>query len=147
MATISLRAATDADHPLILDSFWREYRRSRHAEGVPASWLRTLLDPLLRSWRSAVAVADGELLGWICWRDSHTVAWVQVKSTVRERGVALALLEHAGIGRGEIECPFLPTGTPAIRNFPKLAATKGYTLRFRPYLPFAVAGEATEVAA
>lgn len=144
MAKIEIRPATIDDRAFLLDSFTRSYQgKSAYASGVHGQILVDLLEPLLALWTVAVAVApDDTILGWICYRDAVTVAWVTTKLDVRGRGVAGALLAHAGVSRGtEIAVCFMPTSG----RFAQEAERRGYTLRFRPYLPLqAAAGAASD---
>jgi len=135
MSKIQIRPATVEDRPFLLDSFVRSYQsNSAYAQAVHGQILVDQIEPLLALWTVAVAVApDDTILGWICWRDPSTVAWVNVKLGVRKRGIARALLTHAGVQcPSEISCAFMPTAG----RFAKEAERHGYTLRFRPYLPF-----------
>lgn len=135
MTPISISPATPEHHSLILDSFWREYRNgSPYAKGVPPNVLTGKMESLLLSplWRAIVAAPDGEadpVLGYLVYRDEATVGWLHVIREWRKKGVARALLAHAGIQRGQVACAFLP---PEVA---KEATKRGWTLRFRPYLP------------
>ncbi len=133
MTDISIRPGTEGEQRLAIDSFVHEYAKAPAATGTPRGLLAALFVRLLQSWNFLVAVepdAD-EVLGFIVY-DFQTgrVAWLQVKAPYRRRGVGKALLESADICKGSLDVPFLPG-----RAFPKLAASKGYHLRFRPYLP------------
>ena len=147
MAKIQIRPAAIEDRAYILDSFVRSYQStSAYAAGVPGNVLVGLLEPLLALWNCDVAVTeDDTILGWICHRDPTTIAWLTVKLGVRRRGVARALLHHAGVQcPSELECAFLPTKN----QFAREAERHGYTLRFRPYLALsAAAGAASDGAA
>lgn len=145
-APIAIVPARAEHRALILDSFWREYRESPHAKGVPGAVLSRKMQALLESpsWRALVATPEdetSEVLGYLVFRDQRTAAWLHVIRGWRKRGVARALLAHAGVWPGVIACAFI---TPEVA---KLAATKGYTLRFRPYLPDVAQDEAVRLAA
>jgi GNAT superfamily N-acetyltransferase len=137
VAQIALRSGEKSDFPLILDAFWKSYSLSHHAKGVPAHWLRRLMLPLLDSWQIVCAVAaddPDEVLGFVVYRDTRTIAWVHVKERYRRRGVAAALLAFVGVRKGEVFTPFLATHLEDGASFPKIAHNLGYTVRFRPYL-------------
>jgi GNAT superfamily N-acetyltransferase len=146
MAKIVIRSSVAQDRPYLIDSFVRSYRsNSAYAQGVHGELLVGLVEPLLALWNVAVAadIEDDTILGWICWRDAKTVAWIKVKEGVNGKGIARALLRHAGVQcPSEIACPFLPTA----HQFAREAERRGYTLRFRPYLALQAAREAAGVA-
>jgi len=124
------------DRTYILDSFLKGYgRNSSYTTGIPAQVIMSLIEPLLVLWNTDVALDEsGHIVGWICWQEPNRIAWVNVKGDLRNHGIGRALLEHAQIGQGEVLCPFMPTKFHG-QNFPRWAESKGYTLRFRPYLP------------
>lgn len=150
-ATVTLRPFRPADRAFIHDSFLRSFgggtpkpgehsRGSAYAQGVPATVLHDMLDPLLVAWDVTVASAPDdpdELMGWICARKPDAVAWLYVKPQYRRAGLGAALLEHAGIGR-YVDLAFAPTklfGQP----FMAVASAKHYQVRHRPYLPLIAA--------
>lgn len=131
---IAIVPAAPEHHALILDSFWREYQESPPAKGVPAAVLSGKMQALLVSpdWRTMVATPQddsGTVLGYLVWRDAATVGWLHTLRFWRGKGVARALLAQAGVSPGVVACPFLP---PEVA---KAAKERGWTLRFRPYLP------------
>lgn len=133
MSKIAIRPITVSDRAYVLDSFVKSYQStSAYAQGVHGEVLVGLIEPLLALWNCDVAVTDDDtILGWICYRDPTTIAWISVKLGVRHRGVARALLRHAGVQvPAEIGCAFLATKG----QFAREAERSGYTLRFRPYL-------------
>lgn len=155
MASIVLRQFLPADRPFVHDSFLRSLgggtpkpgepsRGSAYVQGVPATVLHDLLDPLLVAWDTTVATAPhdpDELMGWICARKPDLVAWLFVKPQYRRAGLAKALLEQAGVGRF-VQAAFVPTklfGQP----FMRVASAKNYQVRFRPYAPLIAAHEIT----
>lgn len=147
-ASVTLRPFIPADRPFVHDSFLRSCGGggSAYVQGVPASVLHDMLDPLLVIWDVTVAVAphDGELMGWICAKAPDYVAWLFVKPRYRRAKLATALLQHAGIGRF-IEAAFVPTklfGQP----FMHVASAKSFQIRYRPYLPLIAAHAIHEAA-
>lgn len=143
---IQIVPARPEHHAIILDSFWRDYRRSPVARGVPPSVLTAKMSALLASpaWSAVVATPEDDadtVLGFLVYRDAQTVGWLQTRRPWRGTGVARALLASAGVARGTLACAFLP---PEVA---RLADARGYTLRFRPYLPDVAADEmATRIA-
>jgi GNAT superfamily N-acetyltransferase len=140
LTTISIIPATVEHRSLVLDSFWREYRESPQARGVPARVLLAKLDALLvsPSWKTVVATPEDDgstVLGYLVFRDATTLGWLHVLRYWRGKGVARALLNYAGAVRGSLSCAFI---SPAVA---KWAGPKGYALRFRPYLPDIAAAE------
>ena len=147
-ATIILRPFQAEDRSFVQDSFLRSCGGggSAYVQGVPASVLHDMLDPLLVIWDVTVAVAphDGELMGWICAKAPDHVAWLFVKPRYRRARLATALMRHAGIGRF-VEAAFVPTklfGQP----FMQVANAKSFQVRYRPYLPLIAAHEISEAA-
>lgn len=129
-AELVIRAAVPGDAPHILDSFARSYATSAFAEGLSPETIRALLKPLLARWQTLVAAApdDAEhILGWICFRDPRTVAYVHVKAWCRNKGVARALLRQAGV-------PKAPVVTPFAHSRANLLRAAGYPTTFRPFL-------------
>ena len=139
-AEIGLRPMEPEDRGFVVKSFLTSYGRSHYAAGVPGAVLVELLDPMLIVWPTTLAVApDGELLGWVCGKDGN-LAWVFVKPDFRGRGVARALLAHAGVGR-QVTMPFAPTKGPGGKSFAAYVRGKGLTVHFRPYLPLVTVQE------
>lgn len=131
---IAIIPAQPEHHALILDSFWREYSDCPLARGVPAAVLSGKMQTLLLSplWRALVATPEGDpgtVLGYLVWRDASTVGWLHTLRFWRGKGVARALLAQAGVSPGVVSCAFLPP------NMAQAATARGWTLRFRPYLP------------
>jgi hypothetical protein len=157
MATISIRPAAQTDHRFIEDTMIATLRdNSAFCKGLHPATLSALVDPVLATYQILVATpADDSytILGFLVYQDPETVAFVYVRSQFRSRdeggarkggGVARALLARAGIARGtgagripEISCAFMVTKLDGLRGqaFAAIAESKGYRLRFRPYLP------------
>lgn len=137
MATIEIREATEPEHVLVYDSILRTFGRSCYGHGVPARLLLSKAEALIASprWRVSVAVlaeVPDEVCGFMLWRPEPIgLGWLQVKEPYRKRGVAKALLASAltHVPHAGIPCAFL------VPEAAKLAASKGLTLRYRPYLP------------
>jgi GNAT superfamily N-acetyltransferase len=150
-ASVTLRPFQGSDRPFVHDSFLRSFgggtpkpgehpRGSAYAQGVPATVLHDMLDPLLVAWDVTVAVSPhdaDELMGWICARKPDCVAWLYVKPQYRRAGLGRALLEHTGIGTF-VELAFAPTKLFG-RPFMVVASEKHYRIRHRPYLPLIAA--------
>jgi hypothetical protein len=101
---------------------------------------------LLSLWQVLIAApaADPDfIIGWLLYRDANTVGWVHVRpGETRRKGIARKLLDRAGIEKGIVTVPFLPTRLEdADGSFSRLAQAAGYELRFRPYLPLMAALE------
>jgi ribosomal protein S18 acetylase RimI-like enzyme len=122
---------------------------SAFCKGVHPATLDSLVNPVLATYQVLVAADTRDVdsvLGFIVYRDSTTVGFLYVRSQFRRGGIGLALLKHAGIERGtveplpEIACPFMVTRMDGLRGqaFGALAESKGYRLRFRPYLPMEI---------
>ena len=143
MATIAIRNATAGDLNYLRSNFANSFKHSGYANGTSNEVLRTLLDPLLASWTTLIAtpVDDSSvILAWLLFRDPTTVAWVHVRPEIRRKGIAAQLLAHAGIVKGELLTPFLPTKLEGAEgSFSNLSKAHGYTLRYRPYLPLQIA--------
>ncbi len=134
-APISLRPYRPEDRHFVTDSFLRSFGRSAYADGVDARTLIDLLEPLLIAWDVTVAASaedPGEMLGWCCHKAPDYVAWLFVKPAYRRAGVARALLAHSGVQRF-VQAPFVPTKL-FDKPFQTLAVSKGYHVRFRPFL-------------
>jgi hypothetical protein len=91
LTIFAIRPACEDDHPLIIDSFWRDFRKSVYAEGLPVAALRGLIIDLLgrRDWKTVIAElpeVPGEIYGWMTYRSAREVAWVSVKSDYRKNG-------------------------------------------------------------
>lgn len=134
MTNIAITPAQLQHHNFIFDSFVREYSR---LHDIPTAILWSGLFGLLHDsdWKCAVALSpedSDEFMGWVLYLDtdtSNTLAWLYVKPQYRNWGVATALLAHAEIGKGNVDVAYF---SPRVA---KLAKAKGYTLRWRPYLP------------
>ncbi len=90
------------------------------------------MDPLLVYWSVKVATDETGLMiiGWIVYRDDHTVAWMHVRQTFRGLGIGKQLLIAAGINPGSVDMAFMPHGWTLKQN-----ATSPFIPRFKPYLP------------
>lgn len=148
MSAVSIRLGTPADWPHVGDSFWHSYHGSPYASGTPARVLADQLDVLLeaRSWTLLIACATEEpteILGWLLVRPGvpQRAAWLFVKPMWRGKGVARALVKHADIKAGNIECAFMD---PEVA---KWAKAKGYTLRLRPHMSAVAAFDAEKATA
>lgn len=140
---IAIRTGLDSDWPLLRATFANHYIKnpqSYYGYRVPPHTLVTKLEQFKTSpaWRLLVACPVGipdEIMGMLLYRtetprrQNPAVAWLTTKPLYQRAGVATALLKHAKLPKGEIDCAFL------LPHIAKLASPKGYTLRFRPYLP------------
>lgn len=162
MAQITIRPAAPGDHRYITDTIRSTLLiNSAFCKGLHPATLEALIEPVLGTYQTLVATpADDpdQVLGFIVFRDPETVAFVYVRSQFRSRmvagakreggGIARALLARAGIARGkpgdgklpEISCAFMVTKMDGHfgQQFPALAESKGYRLRFRPYAPLEI---------
>ena len=139
MAKFMIRPASQTDYHYLLANFVHSYRHSAFASGVSNAVLRQLIEPLLSSWNCSIAAPLDQpefIAAWLLYRDANTVGWIHVRPTLRNKGLAAALLEQAGINRGRVVAAFLPTDLEgATGSFVTVAKEHGYTIRFRPYLP------------
>jgi hypothetical protein len=140
MASIVIRPAVASDHNYLSDNFAKSYKHSAYATRTSTEVLRRLVEPLLSLWQVAIAAPAHDpdfILGWLLYKDAHTVGWIHVRpGEPRRKGIANKLLQHAGIVSGEIEVPFLPTKLEGVEgSFSNFAKAHGYELRFRPYMP------------
>ena len=142
MAKIVIRDGEPTDHPFVRDTIRKSLldysayfkHLSQHIFGV-------LMDPVIATQRLLVAMpvdSPADILGFILYDPPSIVSFVYVRNDLRRGGVATALAQTAGIAKGEIQCPFLTTKING-QNFPRLAADKGYVIRFRPFLPLEIA--------
>jgi hypothetical protein len=131
-ATIRIRPGRETDWKHVTDSFSAEYRFSVHGAAMSESIRRAAIGALLRSknWTLAIAYPGGDsdlIYGWILY-SGRSVAWVSVKDGGwRRKGFARALLKHAGIGKGNVNTPFVPKDVEEISG-------KGWIIRHRPHL-------------
>ena len=139
---IEIRRGRPEDWPLLCTTFANFYiknPKSYYGYRVPSHTLVTKLEQFRQApnWQLLAAVPSNdsnEVMGLLLYRlpqerQPRAIAWLTVKPAYQNMHVATRLLETAGIPKGEIECAFL------LPHIAKLAQTKGYTLRFRPYLP------------
>jgi len=150
MAAISIRPAVQTDHRFIEDTMIATLRdNSAFCKGLHPATLSALVDPVLATYQTLVATPTEDsdtILGFLVYQDHETVAFMYVRMQFRRSGVAKQLLARAGISRGgygsnaqpsEIACAFMITKMDGLRGraFAAIAESKGYRLRFRPYLP------------
>ena len=137
-ALIAIRPFRPTDRAFVLDSMRRTLvRNSAYAAGLQPEVVNLLVEPVLATYTTLVATPQGdpeEILGYVIHDGPHVVGFVYVKEAIRQHGIATALLKAAGIERGELVTPLLVTKLPGAGNFPKLCETKGYTVRFRPWM-------------
>jgi GNAT superfamily N-acetyltransferase len=137
-ALIAIRPFRSADRAFVLDSMRRTLvRNSAYAAGLQPEVINLLVEPILATYQTLVATPHGdddEILGYLTHDGPSIVGFVYVKEALRQKGIATALLAHAGITKGELVAPLIVTKLPGAGNFPKLCETKGYTVRFRPWM-------------
>jgi len=129
----TIRPAAPDDAPLIIDSFWRDFRQSVYAEGLSVATMRRLIIDVMGrpDWRTVVAElpdVPGEICGWMAYRGAREAAWLSVKARYRRNGCAKAMLAHAGVAPGRVACAFLNPQMDGI------ARAQGYRLVFRPFV-------------
>jgi len=141
-APVVIRPALSSDANFILDSMRRTLlRQSAYAAGLEPDVINQLVWPVIATYDTLVATPpddDDEILGYIIHDGPGAVGFIYVKEAVRGRGLANALLDAAQIAQGEIICPLLVTKLSGVGNFAKFCETKGYTVRFRPWLPLSI---------
>lgn len=144
-ATIDIRRALPSDRPFVLDSMRRTLvRNSAYADGLHPGVIDLLIEPLLATFTTLVATPDGEtdeILGYVVHDGPRTVGFLYVREAMRRKGVARALLDKAGVGSGEVVAPLMVSKLAGVGNFPRWAETKGYTVRFRPWMSLQLAAE------
>lgn len=149
---VSLRAAVADDQKYLLSTIREVLRKqSAYFAGIHPATMSILLEPLLATYQTVVAVATDDpstIVGFIVYRDPSTVAFLCVRSQFRKGsalnpkgGIGAALLRHAKVEKGEISCALMVTKFDR-KNFARLADEKGYRLRFRPYQALDISAEA-----
>lgn len=150
-ALIGIRPFQIQDRAFVLDSMRRTLvRNSAYAAGLQPEVINLLVEPILATYRTLVATPHGdddEILGYLTHDGPSIVGFIYVKEALRQKGIATALLAHAGVAKGEIAAPLIVTKLPGAGNFPKLAEAHGYTLRFRPWMGLAMMSRLLEEAA
>ena len=112
-------------------------RNSAYATGLQPEVINLLVEPVLATYQTLVATPEAdpdEILGYVIHDGPACVGFLYVKEAVRQKGIASALLKHAGIQKGEVVAPLIVTKLPGVGNFPKLCEAHGYTVRFRPWM-------------
>jgi GNAT superfamily N-acetyltransferase len=112
-------------------------RNSAYATGLQPDVINVLVEPIMAIYTTLVATPHedhDEILGYLTHDGPTTVGFIYVKEPLRQKGIASALLDHAGIRKGEITAPLIVTKLPGSGNFPKLCESHGYTVRFRPWM-------------
>ena len=150
-ALIAIRPFKPQDRAFVLDSMRRTLvRNSAYATGLQPEVLNLLVEPVLATYTTLVATPQGdpdEILGYVIHDGPHVVGFLYVKEALRRHGIGSALLKAAGVEKGEVVAPLIVTKLPGAGNFPKLAETKGYTLRFRPWMGLSQMARMLEAAA
>jgi GNAT superfamily N-acetyltransferase len=135
LSAVVIRPGTPDDRAHVGESFWRDYSATLQARGTPAKVLAAKLNAILDApgWALDVACSSEEptyILGWFLHSTGfpQRAAWVHVRPEWTGKGVARALLKHAGFKSGNIEVAFVDP------DVAKWAARKGLTLRLRPHI-------------
>lgn len=141
MAKIVIRDGEPADHPFVRDTIRKSLLDySAYFHHVSHRIIETLMDPVIATQKLLVAMpvdSPMDILGFILCEPPSTVSFVYVRNDMRRAGVATALAGVAGIEKGDIATPFLTTKVNG-QNFPRLAESKGYKVRFRPFIPLEI---------
>ena len=142
MAKIVIRDGEEGDRAYVLDTTHKTLlESSAYFYHVSPQTIRLLLDPILATYRLLVAVTPDDpstILGYIVFESSIVVAFVYVRSQFRRAGIGRVLLDAANTVKGDLSCPLIVTSIGG-QNFARLAESKGYKLRFRPYMPLEIA--------
>lgn len=129
-ATVQIRDLIPDDVPFIVTTFVKSYKEaSAYAEYASNETLAQLIRNLMLRWTTAVAVDPEDttmILGWLIYRDAHTVGWLFVRPELRAKNLARALLSQANVESGTVVTPFAPTRLKWL--------DARYAIRFRPYL-------------
>ena len=141
MARIVIRDGEDGDRAYVLDTTHKTLlESSAYFYHVSPQTVRLLLDPIMATYKLLVAVTPEDptsILGYVLFESSIVVAFIYVRSQFRKAGIGRALLDAANTLKGDVSCPLIVTSMYG-QNFPRLAQSKGYKLRFRPYLPLEI---------
>ncbi len=160
-----MRDGRASDWPLLCTSFANYYCKnpgSYYGYRVPPHTLVTKLEQFRDSpdWKLIAACPDSnhdEVMGMLVYRYQNNnnrnpaLAWITVKPLYQRKGVAKALLQHAGVKSGDVDCAFLLQNvvnrrlsyknSTEIESWEFLGVLTDWarqhrlTLRFRPYLP------------
>lgn len=119
--SINIRPAIPSDIKFVADAMVQNLREnSVYCKGIHPATMAALVDPIVATYKILVAESvdadDPQLLGFLVYQDSHTVAFVYVRNWARSKydvrvdrrvggGVARALLAHAGIARAKFDEP------------------------------------------
>lgn len=148
MAKIVIRDGEPSDHPFVKDTIRKTLLdHSAYFAHVSHNVLGMLMDPMVATQKLFVAMptdSPADIIGFILCEPPSVVSFVYVRNEMRRAGVATALASVAGIERGEILCPFLTTKING-QNLPRLADSKGYKIRFRPFMPLDIAAAIYQV--
>ncbi len=128
---MKFRPANKTDEHFIIDSFIHEYCKL-HSVSTAVIWHKIVALLLSPDWQCLVATSDDdttEIMGYLIYKDQNTLGWLHVKKQYRSFGVASALFHSADICKGSLDVAFF---SPPVAKWAKV---KGYTLRWRPYLP------------
>jgi hypothetical protein len=130
------RDATEADFPLIADSFWRAAIEVDSCHGTGRLFLVTMLERVIRNvhWKIAIACDEGtpdEILCWAIWRNRAEIFWVCTPYKYRIAGLHLGrkMFEHIGVKDGQtVSCCIIP------KDVYQFASRHRIKLLHRPYL-------------
>jgi GNAT superfamily N-acetyltransferase len=131
MGKIQIESAKSSDMAFVLDAFWRTYIKTPYTKGVRPTVIIQKLESMLLVSQVLVARPVGDtdtVLGFIIYSES-SFSWIHVKNNYRSKGIATALLAATHNPPGTYNAPFLT------KEIKQLAATKGYKLHFKPYMP------------
>lgn len=141
---VLIRDGRQGDWALLLTSFANIYstRKSYYGYRVLPRILVDKLEAFLKhpEWKLITACdssATDEIMGMVVYRATNAgqpyarpaIAWMTVKPVWQGKGIGRALLKATGIGPGQVDCAFM---IPSVAQW---MTDKGYTLRFRPYMP------------
>jgi hypothetical protein len=127
---MDFRPAQPQDWGFLCSSFLSSFRAaSTHAEGLTGKQAVSLLTNLVANgWECMVAEMEGVIAGWIVYDKNQRLGWVYVRQMFRGSGLALLLLQKAGID------PRLPIVSPFVPNRLRDKCPLKLTIHQRPFL-------------
>jgi ribosomal protein S18 acetylase RimI-like enzyme len=141
MSKIVIRDGEPSDHPFVRDTIRMQLiSASAYFARVSPQTFGVLIDPMIATHKLFIAQpvdSPADIVGFLLCEPPTDISFVYVRNEMRRGGIATALLNVAGVTRGEVNTPFLTTKLDG-QNFPRLADSHGFKIRFRPFIPLEV---------